>query len=79
MSDNSGNGRFGVPVLTGYAVEWDDDAQTWVATNDHGTELRGRDQSELNAARGRLVDRLSREILEITHYAARNGYTPPPS
>jgi hypothetical protein len=71
--------RSGTPILTGYAVEWDDDARTWVATQEeNGTELRGRNKRELNAARGQLVTQFGREPLDITRYAASNGYTPPP-
>lgn len=79
MSENSGNGNFGVPVLTGYRVEWDDAGKEWVATHETlGTILRGKDQAELTAARNRGVVKAANELLELGRYAARSGYSPPP-
>jgi len=79
VSENSGNGAFGVPILTSYRVEWDDDGGEWVATHERlGTILRGKDQAELTAARNRGVVKAANELLEIGRYAQANGYTPPP-
>lgn len=69
------------PALSGYAIKWDDQEQTWVARSQpEGLYvLRGRDQAELDAARRRLIRRLSDELIETTNGAAERGYSPPPT
>lgn len=77
---NSGNEQFGLPILPGYEVEWDEAGQEFVATNsERGTVLRGKDQAELNAARGQLVNRLADDIMQMIREAPGRGYSPPPS
>lgn len=79
-SGSAGASGFGRPFLPGCTVEWDDEANQWVATSNTspGREFRGRNQDELDAARGRLVADLCGEMNEIIQYAATHGYTPPP-
>jgi hypothetical protein len=81
MSDNSGNGAFGRPTLNGYTVEWSVATGEWVATSDtYGTELRGKDQAELDAARWTLVNRLADELQQqLLKTAPLFGYSPPPA
>jgi hypothetical protein len=78
VSDNSGNGAFGRPILPGYTVEWHAEAEVWVATSESGPELRGRDQRELESARNQRAAQIGDDIMGICRYAATHGYPPPP-
>jgi hypothetical protein len=43
MSDNSGSGLFGTPILNGYTVTWDVTIGEWVArSNSSDTILHGK-------------------------------------
>jgi len=78
-SSSGGASGFNRPFLSGCTVEWDAEGKEWVATSDASPDrvFRGRSQDELDAARGRLVAQLGQDLLDITHYAATHGYTPP--
>lgn len=76
MSDNSGSGVFGTPILNGYAVTWDVTTGEWVArSNSSDTVLRGKNQA---AVRWDLVVSLADELSQIIRYAPQHGYSPPP-
>jgi hypothetical protein len=74
----SDNGEFGVPILPGYTVTWDDEAGEWLArSTEFDATLRGKSQAELEAARWQLALRLAEELQQIIRHAPQHGYSPP--
>jgi hypothetical protein len=81
MSGNSGSqGASGMnaPSLPGWKTTWDHEQREWVLRRAGFPDLRGRNQRELELARGRLVVAQGDELMDICRDTASRGYSPPP-